>query len=190
MWCPTPGFLDDFHYPSIENLNLDIKILFSGDDLPSALKTSSELLNMKTKIKTLIDYDEEHPDTTIEDSVKKIILNIDFECDPTFYFGFVCRSNIDKVIEEKPELGKFFETSQEMSEGAKLGNRMAGYSLRVNSRGVIHHISATGIFMVFGFFFVATLLVKEILVIFAGQKEIIDKQRHNDLYVDHHIKDD
>lgn len=190
LWCPTPGFLDDFHFPSIEDLSLEITVLYSGESIPSHLRDASGLMKLKTKIKTLINYDENHLDKNIDDSVKKIILNIDFECSPTFYFGYHCDSSTETTIDENPVLGKFLETNEDLDEGARLANRMAGYSLRVSSRGVIHHLSATGIFMVLGFFYVATLLVKEILFLFVDARDKLEKQRHNDLYVDHHLKEE
>lgn len=93
-------------------------------------------------------------------------------------------------MKELPVKGQFMERRHFMGEGTQLANRMAGYSLRVHSRGIVNKISFVGLFVVLGFFFVLTLVVKDVLVMFAGQSALINKQRHNDLYVDHHIKDD
>lgn len=54
LWCSMPGYVDDFSLPSVEDLGLEILIMFAGENTPSKLKSDRFFTGRNTSIHQIL----------------------------------------------------------------------------------------------------------------------------------------
>lgn len=113
-----------------------------------------------------------------------------FECTKTFFLTYSCKAQSSIKEIDEPEKVPPRMTYSELADGSRLTKQMGGYSLRVQATAIIHKFSYCGFFIILGFFFIITLLIKDLLGFFIADSAMVAKQRHADLLIDQHLKED
>lgn len=190
VWCPTQGFQDILELPSIAQLNLNMRINFAGDTVPSELKSSNYRTFFKTNFSEIL-REFGVSDLEFKAGVIRFYKRYQFECRQSPLLIYSCGLKVSNKILDGGVRGPPQEFYQPMHEdGVRLTKSASGYSLKIQAVATIHHLSFSGILVVLGMFYISTIICKNTLELFFASSPQIKAQKDADLDFAKHLKSD